>query len=44
MSQPRPRVLLMGSEGMGRGDDSLGLTILGSFLSDILVRSDVLTV
>ena len=38
MSQPRPRVLLMGSEGMGRGDDSLGLTILGNFLKTLLAN------
>ncbi len=43
MSQPaRSRVLLLGSEGMGRGDDGLGLTVLGNFLK--LLHSDVLTV
>lgn len=42
MAQPTgQRVLLLGSEGLGRGDDGLGLTILGNFL---LMRSDVLTV
>ncbi|HSB79895.1 MAG TPA: sulfurtransferase-like selenium metabolism protein YedF [Candidatus Methylomirabilis sp.] len=30
------RVLLLGSEGMGRGDDSLGLTILGNFLKTLV--------
>ena len=30
------RVLLLGSEGMGRGDDSLGLTILGNFLKALV--------
>lgn len=37
MSQSsRSRVLLLGSEGMGRGDDSLGLTILGNFLKTLV--------
>ena len=30
------RVLLLGGQGMGRGDDSLGLTILGNFLKALL--------
>jgi hypothetical protein len=30
------RVLLLGSEGMGQGDDSLGLTILGNFLKTLV--------
>lgn len=30
------RTLLLGSEGMGRGDDKLGLTILGNFLKALL--------
>jgi intracellular sulfur oxidation DsrE/DsrF family protein len=37
MSQPsRSRVLLLGSEGMGRNDDRLGLTILGNFLKTLV--------
>lgn len=32
----RARVLVLGSEGMGRGDDGLGLTILGNFLKTLL--------
>lgn len=37
MSQPaRDRVLLLGSGGMGRGDDGLGLTILGNFLKSLV--------
>lgn len=35
---PRPRVLLLGSEGMGRGDDGLGLTILGNFLKTLVAN------
>ncbi len=39
MSQPsRSRVLLLGSEGMGRGDDALGLTILGNFLKTLVAN------
>ena len=39
MSQPtRPRVLLLGSEGMGRGDDGLGLTILQNFLKALVTN------
>jgi hypothetical protein len=30
------RVLLLGSEGMGRGEDSLGLAILGNFLKTLV--------
>jgi len=30
------RILLLGSEGMGRGDDGLGLTILGNFLKTLV--------
>jgi intracellular sulfur oxidation DsrE/DsrF family protein len=33
---PHSRVLLLGSEGMGRGDDRLGLTILGNFLKTLV--------
>ena len=33
---PRGRVLVLGSEGMGRGDDGLGLTILGNFLKTLV--------
>jgi hypothetical protein len=33
---PRSRVLLLGSDGMGRGDDALGLTILGNFLKTLV--------
>lgn len=37
MTQPtRGRILLLGSEGMGRGDDGLGLTILGNFLKTLV--------
>ncbi len=32
----RGRVLVLGSEGMGRGDDGLGLTILGNFLKTLI--------
>ena len=32
---PRGRVLLVGSQGMGRGDDGLGLTILENFLNSV---------
>jgi hypothetical protein len=32
------RVLLLGSEGMGRGDDALGLTILQNFLRALLAN------
>jgi hypothetical protein len=39
MSQPpQSRVLLLGSEGMGRGDDTLGLTILGNFLKTLVAN------
>jgi hypothetical protein len=39
MSQPpRGCVLLLGSEGMGRGDDALGLTILGNFLKTLVAN------
>jgi hypothetical protein len=39
MSQPpRSHVLLLGSEGMGRGDDALGLTILGNFLKTLVAN------
>jgi len=30
------QILLLGSEGMGRGDDGLGLTILGNFLKTLV--------
>ena len=36
--EPKGRVLLLGSEGMGRGDDGLGLTILQNFLKALLVN------
>jgi len=37
MAQPaEQRVLLLGSEGLGRGDDGLGLTILGNFLKTLV--------
>jgi len=37
MSQPpRSRVLLLGSDGMGRGNDALGLTILANFLKTLV--------
>lgn len=32
----RPRVLLLGAEGMGRGDEGLGRTILGNFLEALV--------
>jgi hypothetical protein len=32
----RARVLVLGSEGMGRGDDALGATILGNFLKTLV--------
>lgn len=35
---PRPRVLLLGSEGMGRGDDGLGRTILGNYLKTLVAN------
>ncbi len=39
MSEPvRSRVLLLGSEGMGKGDDSLGLTILHNFLKTLVTN------
>ena len=39
MAQPtRSRVLLLGSEGMGRGDDGLGLTILENFLKALVTN------
>jgi hypothetical protein len=39
MSEPlQSRVLLLGSEGMGRGDDDLGLTILQNFLSALVAN------
>jgi hypothetical protein len=34
----RPRVLLLGSEGMGQGDAGLGLTILGNFLKTLVAN------
>ena len=36
--ESRGRVLLLGSEGMGRGDDALGLTILQNFLKALLAN------
>jgi DsrE/DsrF/DsrH-like protein len=39
MSQPpRSRALLLGSQGMGRGDDGLGITILGNFLKTLVAN------
>jgi hypothetical protein len=39
MAQPvRDRVLLLGSQGMGRGDDGLGLTILHNFLTALVAN------
>jgi len=39
MPQPmQGRVLLLGSEGMGRGDDGLGLTILHNFLKALVTN------
>ena len=35
---PRGRVLLVGSQGMGRGDDGLGLTILENFLKALVAN------
>ncbi len=34
----KPRVLLLGSPGMGRGDDGLGLTILQNFLTSLVTN------
>jgi intracellular sulfur oxidation DsrE/DsrF family protein len=34
----RPRVLLLGAEGMGRGDEQLGGTILANFLKTLLAN------
>jgi hypothetical protein len=39
MPQPaKGRVLLLGSQGMGRGDDELGLTILHNFLKSLVTN------
>lgn len=39
MSEPvRSRVLLLGSEGMGKGDDRLGLAILHNFLKTLVTN------
>lgn len=35
---PRGRVLVVGSQGMGRGDDELGLTILENFLKALIAN------
>jgi intracellular sulfur oxidation DsrE/DsrF family protein len=32
----RPRILLLGAEGMGRGDEDLGRTILANFLKALV--------
>ena len=32
----RPRVLLLGAEGMGRGDEELGRTVLANFLKTLV--------
>ena len=34
----KKRVLLLGSEGMGRGDNELGATILGNFLKTLVAN------
>ncbi len=34
----RGRVLLLGGEGMGRGDDALGATILANFLKTLVAN------
>jgi hypothetical protein len=34
----RPRVVLLGAEGLGRGDDDLGRTILGNFLKSLVAN------
>jgi len=37
MAEPsRPRVLLLGSEEIGRGDEALGKTVLGNFLKALV--------
>ncbi len=33
-----PRTLVLGSQGMGRGDDGLGLTILHNFLKSLVTN------
>jgi intracellular sulfur oxidation DsrE/DsrF family protein len=39
MSEPRRgRVLLLGRQGMGQGDEQLGLTILGNFLKTLVAN------
>jgi len=38
MAHEGSRVLLLGSEGMGRGDYGLGLTILGNFLKTLVAN------
>jgi intracellular sulfur oxidation DsrE/DsrF family protein len=35
-TESRGRILVLGSEGMGRGDDGLGLTLLGNFLKTLI--------
>ncbi len=34
----RGRVLILGGQGMGRGDDALGTTILGNFLKTLVAN------
>jgi intracellular sulfur oxidation DsrE/DsrF family protein len=34
----KPRTLVLGSQGMGRGDDGLGLTILHNFLKSLVTN------
>lgn len=34
----KPRALVIGSQGMGRGDDSLGLSILHNFLKSLVTN------
>ncbi len=34
----KPRILLLGAEGMGRGDEELGRTILANFLKALLTN------
>ena len=34
----KPRALLLGSQGLGRGDDGVGLTILHNFLKSLVTN------
>jgi len=40
MSKPKDRVLLLGSEGIGHGDDELGYEILVTMLEALAKRDD----